>query len=64
MDDDALADLEVEDHMSSAILLLNADRTRHAARLQEMEKAVELGMIEFLLNNTRLLRFWLRMKRD
>ena len=43
MDDDALSELEVEEHMASAILLLNADRTRHAARLQEMEKAVELG---------------------
>ena len=64
IDDDALTDLEVKEHMASAILLLNADRTRHVARLQEMEKAVELGMIEFLLSNTRLLRFWLRMKRD
>ena len=43
MDDDTLTDLEVEEHMASAILLLNADKTRHAARLQEMEKAVELG---------------------
>lgn len=34
---------DVERGLESALLLLNADRTRHAERLKEMEKSVELG---------------------
>ena len=43
MDDAFVTPLEAEEGMASAILLLNSDRIRHAGRIQDMEKAVELG---------------------
>ena len=57
---------EIEEGMAAAFTLLNADKARHAERIKEMEKAVELGddripteehkALEILVSNEERLR--------